>query len=96
MQNHLMHAILAHMHFSVLFSLPGPTLCIFHVHLVLQSVPLHMKAHSLSLSLSLFLPPSLPFYSLALRAFEMVMSRDSADVFIPLVLGLGAPQLSAH
>lgn len=66
MQNHLMHAILAHMHFSVLFSLPGPTLCIFHVHLVLQSVPLHMKAHSLSLSLSLFLPPSLPFYSLAL------------------------------
>lgn len=93
-----MHAILAHMHFSVLFSLPGPTLCIFHVHLVLQSVPLHMKAHSLSLSLSSFLPHS-PFIlslSLALRAFEMVMSRDSADVFIPLVLGLGAPQLSAH
>lgn len=89
-----MHAILAHMHFSVLFSLPGPTLCIFHVHLVLQSVPLHMKAHSLSS----FLPHS-PFIlslSLALRAFEMVMSRDSADVFIPLVLGLGAPQLSAH
>lgn len=30
-----------------------PTLCIFHVRLVLRSVPLHTKAHSL------FLPPSL-------------------------------------
>lgn len=62
------------------------------------SFAIRASAHESPLSLSSFLPHS-PFIlslSLALRAFEMVMSRDSADVFIPLVLGLGAPQLSAH
>lgn len=69
------------------------TLCIFDVRLVLQAVPLHTKAHLLSFFLSRLLPfssssPSL--VCLAPGAFEMVMRRDSADVFIPLPFVRGA------
>ena len=48
-----MHVIQHTRYSSVPFPMPGQPLCIFHVRLVLRSVPLHTKAHSL------FLPPSL-------------------------------------